>query len=250
MGRPYVLHNGLDDPASEDELVAALLAFANGREVTIRDQEDRYSDEPPELSDVTRWSKRQPHASTDDHLVFSRILCLLVERPEELVSYCNDRVVDGRYYAVYGFVRWIGKQERLFISKPHSRLGITDDIFGPEEVRDDSWLTSFWPQLRELSESIVREPVVTVRADSYSIIEYRRFVTVSAALTCGLFALLDENGPFRATLCRCKLPRCGSFYLARKNPRGGPPNRTYCDDTHREEHHNSAARKKQARKPK
>lgn len=70
-----------------------------------------------------------------------------------------------------------------------------------------------------------------------------------AELSHGVLNLLDDQLSYGDALCRCKLPNCRRFYLARRNPNGGPANRTYCSPGHRDEHHNSAHRKAAAKKP-
>lgn len=244
--RLYILHNDIESPADDAALVAALLAYVNGRDVVIRDQEDRCSNEPPELSDVTQWAKRRSDGSADARPIFTDLLRRSLLEPDTLISYCHERWSSDRsYYAISGFFRLDRERGRLVRLKSPSRTDMTDDSFGPENIREDSWLVGFFPYLRELSESIVREPIVAISAaEGYALRECRRFLTVSAALTCGLFALMDETGPFHAALARCKLPRCGRFYLASRKPAGGPANRTYCCPAHRDEHHNSAERRR------
>lgn len=62
-----------------------------------------------------------------------------------------------------------------------------------------------------------------------------------ALLSQGVLLLLDEGGRYRDDLCRCV--QCGRFYLARRNPKGGPANRSYCSEQHRLDYHNSTRRK-------
>jgi hypothetical protein len=71
----------------------------------------------------------------------------------------------------------------------------------------------------------------------------RHFRDIHAVLSEGLLLLMDEQKTFGRTLCRCRLPSCRKFYLARRNPKGGPANRTYCSPTHRDDYHDSADRK-------
>jgi hypothetical protein len=76
---------------------------------------------------------------------------------------------------------------------------------------------------------------------------YRQsFGTVRSALHYAIALILDPKFPYRKAISRCRLQRCGVFYLAKKNPKGGPANRLYCRPAHRDEAHDS----KQNRKPK
>lgn len=87
------------------------------------------------------------------------------------------------------------------------------------------------------------------RSGRSSLVYARVYTDIHVKLSHGLLLLLDEQKPYGAALCRCKLPSCGRYYLARKKPRGGPANRTYCTPEHREVYRDSAERKA-ARKPK
>lgn len=71
----------------------------------------------------------------------------------------------------------------------------------------------------------------------------RNFRDIHAVLSQGVLLLLDPQRSYGKALCRCGLPSCQKFYLARRNPKGGPANRTYCSPKHRDEHHNSGERK-------
>jgi hypothetical protein len=254
IGKSHILHNAPLGPADSAALMQALLAFVNGREVVIRGQSDRFSSEPVELTDVTRWSKSQESIDAPGREIFARLLDGIInrtDRPEALVTWRNAPFVDGRRYAVSsGLIRWEANRPRLDIMSPGTGRAVIEDFFDRQAVTPDSWLSGFWPYLRELSGSIRRESFIIVKDDSYAFVEYRRFITVSAALTCGLFAVLDASGEFRAKLSRCKLPRCRKYYLASKSERGGPANRTYCDPKHRDEYRDSAERKREARRPK
>jgi hypothetical protein len=71
----------------------------------------------------------------------------------------------------------------------------------------------------------------------------RTFKSVRHLLDYALAIIADgENAPGRY-FCRCKLPSCRVFYIAKKNPIGGGYNLTYCKREHRTEHHDSSARR-------
>src|SRR6267378_3763220 len=69
----------------------------------------------------------------------------------------------------------------------------------------------------------------------------RDFRDIHAVLSQGVLLLLDERKPYSKDLCRCIY--CGRFYLARRNPKGGPANRSYCSEKHRLAYRNSGLRK-------
>ncbi len=65
--------------------------------------------------------------------------------------------------------------------------------------------------------------------------EYARyFPNLSVALNYSILLLLDDSLPYGEALSRCHLSTCGRFYLAARNLRGGPANRTYCRPRHRD----------------
>lgn len=90
------------------------------------------------------------------------------------------------------------------------------------------------------------ERVLIARPRGYALAHYRQFKRAASALAEAALLFLDADRPYGRALCRCKDPACGHFYLAKKNPRGGPANRTYCDPEHRLRHNNSSQRKRKA----
>lgn len=77
----------------------------------------------------------------------------------------------------------------------------------------------------------------------------RAFGTLETALNYAVMLLLNLEKRYGADLCQCQLKRCGRFYLATKNPKGGPANRNYCSPPHRLEASNRKENRT-ARKPK
>jgi hypothetical protein len=72
---------------------------------------------------------------------------------------------------------------------------------------------------------------------------HQDFKTARALLDYAVMLTLDSKLAFGSLVSRCRLPQCDRIYIATKNPKGGPANRTYCSPDHRNKHHNSAARK-------
>jgi hypothetical protein len=64
------------------------------------------------------------------------------------------------------------------------------------------------------------------------------FRDIHAVLTRGVLLLLDPTKQYGSALCRCG--HCARFYLARRNPKGGPANRVYCTPKCRSEAHEAA----------
>ena len=69
-----------------------------------------------------------------------------------------------------------------------------------------------------------REPQVRL-STLWVVTEPRAFDALTAVL------LLDQDRPFGAGLCQCRLPECGRFFLERK-PETGRPQRRYCSAEH------------------
>ena len=105
--------------------------------------------------------------------------------------------------------------------------------------------------LRLLGRLDVR-PVYEIGPGGLLLDYFRDFLTVDAAMSYAVLLMLDQRQPFGKALCRCRLSRCGQFYLAARSPNGGPANRTYCTPEHRAESHDSAqsrtARKRQRKR--
>ncbi len=125
------------------------------------------------------------------------------------------------------------------------------------EARGHAFREILDQSLRLLGRLEVR-PVYEIGAGGLSLDYFRDFLTVDAALGYAVLLLFDQGQPFGTALCRCRLVRCGRFYLAARSPQGGPANRTYCTPEHRAESHDSAEsrtarkrrRKRSATRPK
>jgi hypothetical protein len=167
------LVNSATRPASDGELVDALIAFVNGAEVVLSGSND-------------------PRATTEERSHFGEFLRLAVEDPDRLPL-----------------------QE------------ITQHVLASLKVH----------------------PVIVMHGHGLALDYFREFPDLPTALTYATLLLLDARQPYGAALCRCKLPRCGKYYLAKKQKKGGPANRTYCSPRHRIEQHNSAERKAASKPP-
>lgn len=255
MGREKLLRlkNAPTAPTGDEALVDALLAFVAGTRVAIADQGISKS------TRVTRWSRSASEPSLEDRAAFSNVLNAAMKGEREIVELglsetlipmLSDSVAIGRHYAANeGFIHI--RQGRLWIEPSHRRAE-SERSMEPSgaAIASPAWLRHFAPYVAELRRTMRFAPLVLLREGSYTFVQYAVFSTVSAAMTMAALTVLDARKPFRAALACCKLPSCGRFYLARKNPAGGPANRTYCSPVCRDKHHNSAGRKAAARRPK
>jgi hypothetical protein len=178
-GDRHELLNRFGGAASDDTLVEALLAFANGAEVVLRTGlggEDWISPPVPE-----EWRER----------------------------FCSFlRVVAGRD---------LSRIDREF-----------DFIFHVLQ------------RLRPV-------PIYKSVAAGIRLGYFHDFPDPETALSFASLLLLDVEKPYGKALSQCKLPTCNQFYLAKKNPEGGPPNFNYCKPEHRDEAHNSREFRQQMR---
>jgi len=190
----YELRNLKTTPASDDFLVDALLAFANGAEVTIVGQ-PRYG---------------EPHSKAADRPVYVELLKDTIGGRQSILPMLTDK--DGRQRPMVAVID-LGRSNASLPS-PIRSLG-----------------------------SVSVKRIVVGRPRGYSLAYFRQFHTARAALAEAAMLIVDPYRPYGRALCRCQYPACQKFYFARKNPRGGPPNRTYCTPKHRELHNNSSLRK-------
>jgi hypothetical protein len=83
-----------------------------------------------------------------------------------------------------------------------------------------------------------------LQSGKQTLVRYSSFRDMHARLSYALLLLAEEQAPYQRVLRRCELPSCNKFYLAQRNPKGGPANRVYCSPEHRDERHNSYDRKR------
>ncbi|HUN74386.1 MAG TPA: hypothetical protein VMU40_07720 [Steroidobacteraceae bacterium] len=139
------------------------------------------------------------------------------------------------------FLPYFEREEALRLQAEFEPL-VQMAIDAPEELQRQE----FSPRLAELTQGGLSIWLGSARLKSsgkQTLVRHSIFRDTHARLSYALLLLAEEQAPYQRALCRCKLPRCRKFYLAKRNPKGGPANRTYCDSAHRDEHHNSFDRK-------
>ena len=207
------LRNSAAAPASDEALVNALLEFANGAEVVIRGQPMEEHRAPP-------WSHWRAAPSPEERASHVELLRQIVEGGGRLRARAGPRSV----------AKVIKLAERYGEDFPDGPLLPHGDFPG---------------YLANMLASV--EPVMLGWHAGHAFQYSRVFWNVAAALAYATTLLMDRELPYGQSLCRCKLPTCNKFYLAEQHPEGGPPRRTYCCKTHREQYHNSAKRKASSR---
>lgn len=109
----------------------------------------------------------------------------------------------------------------------------------------------------KLLASVEVKPLVGLTTRGLTLDYLRKFNDEAGALRDGVMLLLDStksHTDYGAALCRCQFERCSRFYLARRNRKGGPANRIYCDPVHSQRAHEAGradrARRQKARREK
>jgi hypothetical protein len=69
----------------------------------------------------------------------------------------------------------------------------------------------------------------------------RHFKTARSVFALAAVLVMDTKHEDGSKVCRCK--HCRDLFMAQQNPKGGPPNRTYCCPAHLKEHHDSSNRR-------
>lgn len=221
--KDFEVRNDMAAPASDADLVDALLAFANGRDVMIWNQ-------PESPSVVRRWSLWRERPSPVERSGHIDALAGLIDGSQNWLPFSTDSS---------------GKRH------PTSAVIEIPGLLNPKRDRELLPASDPTSWLAHMRASIQIESVLAARQQGYSLIEFRAFQNIASALALALLIANDPARLFAKRVSRCKW--CHKFYLARKNPKGGPANRVYCTPDHREEHHNSSTRKateKAARKHK
>jgi hypothetical protein len=187
MGTALTLLNSPDFPATDDQLVRALLGFANGRPMILLSQ-------PLVGQALTNYIDRRLAEMSQD--------TLRADIQNRLQQIAKDRAG----YAV-NFVEF----------------GIR--LLGGMKV----------------------QPLIGFSNRGFTVNYYHAFRDEQVALLYALVLMLDVTKPYGAALCRCQFEPCSRFYLARRNPAGGPANRIYCSPLHSKLAHD-AGRAERARR--
>jgi hypothetical protein len=216
--KSFELRNALPAPAKDEEIVAALIAFVNGRDVVIWDQ-------PQPLGRVQRWSLWSELPKPEERRALVNFLRRLLDDPWGGLGFTTD--ISGR-------------------RRPANAVIQMPPLLRPERARDLLPDQDFGSWLAHMSASMQRELVFVAHRQSYSLADFRAFRNVAAALALATSFVMDQARPFATAFYRCKW--CQKFYLAHKNPKGGPANRIYCKPQHRTAHHDSAERKNEGKR--
>jgi hypothetical protein len=148
---------------------------------------------------------------------------------------------------------YIGLLQR-FIDDPSSLLPTFGDGSGRRPVfavvrlaaLDEAMCPSGFPKdfFRHVA-SVVPEEILVGRPGGYSPRTFWRFRDAESALATGALRLLDPDRPYSKALRRCV--NCKHFYLAKRNPKGGPANRIYCSPPCRRDANEAARSERRVR---
>lgn len=95
----------------------------------------------------------------------------------------------------------------------------------------------FLPIGMQLLTSMKVRPTIEFGRRGFTLGYAHDFPTLESALNYGVMLLLDVSKPYGVALSRCGRSTCQRFYLAKRNPKGGPANKHYCSPAHRDEAH-------------
>jgi hypothetical protein len=203
----FALENPPDRPATDDLLVDALLAFANGRDVVICQGENE---------NVSRWSRWRQEPSNEERAALIGLLQRIAQYPGSPLGFAPPG-----YAGVIELDAPLPAQDFALLVDGDAR----------------TWLS-------HMRASIDFRLILLAQRRVGSLRLYHRFANVAAALTVATLLVAASGDPYVGRFRRCASPKCcAPFYLAKRNPSGGPANRIYCSPTCREQYHNSAARK-------
>jgi hypothetical protein len=229
-------------PASDDDLVGALLAFANGAEVILSQWR----------AATVREKQAHPPAPVEMRTRFAELLRLAVEDPKQLrdqfmapVDKHEPKEPPEKLLALFQAAARDAARDaerKLSIAIDAVRGGplqyVKEPPVGVPSAGAGAW-TSPGAKLLWLRVS----HSITLQPHGFSLEYFNYFPDLETAFSYAIMLLIDSRKPYGAAISQCHLARCSRFFLATKKPGGGRPNRKYCDPEHLAEHHNSAERK-------
>jgi hypothetical protein len=233
MGRPgdrrREVLNSPGFPASEDRLVDALIGFANGAEVVMLDK-------PRERPATVEEKRAHPRAPVELRQRFAAILQDIVGTAERFRPTRQGRMwTQTETWASWAASRGLDPDGTPLVDSWEVPQG---DLASLQEQSPIGGM-NFLGYASNLLTLVTVKPVLAIGSHGYSIQHFHDFPDLEALLTYAVVLLLDGTKPYGKALCRCKLSTCDRFYLARKNPKGGPENRNYCSIKHRQVAHDS-----------
>jgi hypothetical protein len=202
----FRLENVVTRPATEAQLIEALLAFVNGQDVLIK-----------QVEEVRRWSLWREQPSEEERAALVGVLERTMRDPRYALGITSE------------WGRASGAAIELGGTVPTSDHALR--VIGDLRI----WFA-------HMDRSIERRFVmVPSRRGVYSLVDYWLYRNVAAALTAATLLLIDTSRPHAGALRRCK--GCKGLYVARRTRKGELANSVYCSSNCREQYHNSAARK-------
>jgi hypothetical protein len=229
-------------PARDDDLVGALLAFANGSEVILSQWRaatvgEKQAQPPAPVELRTRYAELLRLAVEDPKQLRGQFMPPVdkhepKEPPEELLALFQAAARDAARDAEREFsiaLNAVSGGPLQYTNEPP--VGTPPDLSG-------AWTSPgaklLWLRVRHS---------ITVQPHGFSLEYFNYFPDLDTALSYAIMLLIDSRKPYGAAISQCHLARCSRFFLATKKRGGGRPNRKFCCSKHLGEHHNSAERK-------
>lgn len=224
MERRLRLRNTMKSPLSEQDIVDATVAFANGATIELLDLVEPIEPfEPIEFCHATLSESAIAELSMEDAQAALDKNERLLEEYEKSVGQLKTKLLVS-----VDFDRRLTRDIlRAQVSHPlgSTKALLAVDLFPSINIR---------PRLRKVG-------------NGFSLSFFYFFASESALVHLGRFLLVDRARPFGNKLCQCELESCGLFFFEVKPPTGRPQ-RKYCCSAHMIKAHDQNAAERMRRK--
>lgn len=239
--RLITLTNDADYPLSEEEIVEATIAFANGAEILLKDREGG-PHRPKEIAE-RELARRRILEKEVSNLRRSAKDVLRSWKSGENTPLSDEAKAEWESLAQMTTIEQLANKFRKRARETIS-LSLNDPLEGAGSFWDG--LLGDFPTM-----SLGREFLVDHRLDhsdkGIRLVIYYRFPTFFNLVVLGLALLLDDRRRFREKLCQCQWGPCGFLFFEVKPPTGRPQ-RKYCCSEHLLKAHDENAAKRMKRK--
>jgi hypothetical protein len=211
MEQKLTLRNTPGNPLSDEQIVEATIAYANGVSVTLLDCA------LGAMSSSAATQKLLADTEVFEHTKAEKRVLKAIEKGG--IPVFNKLLEDARKELIRG------------------HLGdIVSGKLNPEDqamfLENDEFFSAISPRLYLKK---------TPKGNSVAL--YYAFADLFSVIKLGSFFLDDSERPFGDKLCQCQLKSCGKFFF-KIQPKNGAPQRKYCSKEHMTEAHNLNAVKR------
>ncbi len=162
---------------------------------------------------------------------------MLFPKPDDAAVDLVLRVANGEYARFHN--RELDNQADALQSE---YAALVERAFEPSASLADP---EFEAVVKRVRESAPLQLEILHTEQGYRLMHWRVVDDLRFGLDWCVLMLLDVSLPYRQARCRCA--HCKKFYIARRNPKGGPANRIYCSTECRDEAHAAGREIRRAR---